>query len=175
MPSGKALCMDRGSFERGVIMAGKKKAAVKKAAPKKAEGARKGMAKAAGKEAGSVAKAAKKETAVAKEEMKVEAKKEERKGGTIKVTADLLKAGETLLYPLITEKAVNLIDSENKLVFVVAKGTTREGVKKAVEQLYKVKVDKVNILKDTRARKRAFVKLNKEFKAEEIATKLGVL
>jgi len=183
MPGGKALRLDRGGLERGVIMAGEKKATVKKVPAKKAKGAQKSVAKPAAKvakkETKKVAKAVKKET-VKKEEPKPNVKEkataaENTREEKVKITADLLKAGETLLYPLITEKAVNMIDAENKLIFVVSKGSTREGVKNAVEQLYKVKVDKVNILKDNKARKRAFVKINKKFKAEEIATKLGGL
>src|SRR3989338_5106660 len=47
---------------------------------------------------------------------------------------------EILKYPLVTEKAVNMIDAENKLVFVVDGKATKQIVKKAVEELYKVKV-----------------------------------
>lgn len=86
-----------------------------------------------------------------------------------------LKAFETILHPLITEKSVGMIESENKLVFVVNGGASKSEVKDAVESLYKIKVDKVNILRDTKGRKRAFVKISRQFRADEIATKLGVL
>src|SRR3989344_236117 len=74
-----------------------------------------------------------------------------------------LKAFETILHPLITEKSVGMIESENKLVFVVNGSASKSEVKGAVEGLYKIKVDKVNILRDTKGRKRAFVKISKEF------------
>lgn len=86
-----------------------------------------------------------------------------------------LKSFETVFHPLITEKSVGMIESENKLVFVVNDKSDKSAVKSAVENLYKIKVDKVNILRDSKGRKRAFVKINKEFKADEIATRLGVL
>ncbi len=89
-----------------------------------------------------------------------------------------MKAGkvqQVLLYPLITEKAVNMIDSENKLCFVVYKKATKEAVKKAVEATYQIKVDSVKVLNDRKGRKKAVVKVNKAFKADEIATKLGVI
>src|SRR3989344_1704955 len=87
----------------------------------------------------------------------------------------VLHAYQTLIHPLITEKAINMIESENKLVFVVRNNATKQEVKKAVEELYGVKVDSVNIMRDMKARKRAFVRINEKYRADEIATKLGVL
>jgi len=86
-----------------------------------------------------------------------------------------LKVYEVIEYPLITEKAVNMIEAENKLTFVVNKKARKQDVKRAVEALYGVRVDKVNILKDTKSRKRAIVLINKDYKADDIATRLGVL
>jgi len=86
-----------------------------------------------------------------------------------------LKVYEVLEYPLVSEKAVNMIDGENKIVFVVNRKATKADVRKAVETMYNVKVDRVNVCRDMKARKKAFVKINKAFKADELATKLGVL
>ncbi|MCS7131612.1 MAG: 50S ribosomal protein L23 [Hadesarchaea archaeon] len=82
---------------------------------------------------------------------------------------------KVLLHPQMSEKAVRLIESENKLTFIVARDATRADVKRAVEMLFEVKVDdvKIEVLPD--GRKRAYVKLAPEFMADEIATKLGVL
>ena len=82
---------------------------------------------------------------------------------------------EVIEYPLVSEKAVGMIEKENKLCFVVNKKATKTDVKKAVETLYNVKVDSVNMMRDMKARKRAFVRINAKFKAEDLATKLGVL
>jgi len=78
-------------------------------------------------------------------------------------------------HPLITEKSVGLIEKENKLVFVVDKSATKNDVKKAVEELYGVKVATVNTLLSMKGKKKAYVKLKPEFKASDIATKLKVL
>ncbi|MFH1696900.1 MAG: 50S ribosomal protein L23 [Candidatus Diapherotrites archaeon] len=86
-----------------------------------------------------------------------------------------IKAYGIILYPLITEKAVNMIEAENRLVFIVNKSASRTEVKSAVEALYGVKVDAVNIMNDTKSRKRALVKINRAFKAGDVATKLGVI
>jgi large subunit ribosomal protein L23 len=82
---------------------------------------------------------------------------------------------KVLLYPQATEKAVKLIESENKLVFIVANDANRTDVKRAVEILFEVKVYnvKVEIIPD--GRKRAYVRLAPEFKADEIAAKLGMI
>ncbi|MDP6671150.1 MAG: 50S ribosomal protein L23 [archaeon] len=86
-----------------------------------------------------------------------------------------LEIYEIILFPLITEKAVNMIETENKLCFVVNEKANKAKVKEAVEKNYSVEVDNVNILNDRKGRKKAIVKINEKFKADELATKLGVL
>lgn len=82
---------------------------------------------------------------------------------------------KVILYPQATEKAVKLIESENKLVFIVANEVTRADVKRAVELLFEVKVDNVKIEITPDGRKRAYVRLAPEFMADEIASKLGMI
>ena len=81
---------------------------------------------------------------------------------------------QVIKYPLATEKSIRLMESENKLIFVVDASSTRKDVKKAVEEVFKVKVDKVNTYV-MKGQKRAYVKFAKEFPAIDIATKLGVI
>ena len=81
----------------------------------------------------------------------------------------------TIEYPLITEKSVGLIEKENKLVFIVDKSATKHEIKKAVEELYGVKVATVNTMISLKGKKKAYVKLKPEYKASDIATKLKVL
>ena len=52
---------------------------------------------------------------------------------------------DTILSPVITEKATYLSE-QNKVVFQVAKDATKAEIADAVEQLFKVKVTKVNTL-----------------------------
>ncbi len=52
---------------------------------------------------------------------------------------------ETILAPLITEKAT-LLSEQNKVIFRVAKDATKDEIAAAVEELFKVKVTKVNTL-----------------------------
>ena len=81
---------------------------------------------------------------------------------------------EVLLYPQITEKAVKLIEAENKLTFIVAQNATKADIKLAVERMFGVKVMDVKVEVTSRGEKRAYVRLAPEFSADEIATKLGV-
>ena len=52
---------------------------------------------------------------------------------------------DTILAPLITEKAT-LLSEQNKVVFSVAMDATKDDIAAAVEELFKVKVTKVNTL-----------------------------
>ncbi len=82
---------------------------------------------------------------------------------------------KVLLYPQATEKAVKLIESENKLIFIVANDATKSDVKHAVETLFEVKVDNVGTGITPDGKKRAYVKLAPEFMADEVAAKLGMI
>lgn len=76
--------------------------------------------------------------------------------------------------PLMTEKAVRLMESENKLLFVVDKKAKKPEIKQAVEEIFKVKVLKVNTL-ILNGRKKAYVKLSPDTPALDIATQLGLM
>lgn len=82
---------------------------------------------------------------------------------------------EVILYPLMTEAASLMIEKENKLLFVVDLKANKTDVKKAIEELYEVKVQGVNILITPQGRKKAFVKLHPDYKAADVAIKLGIL
>ena len=76
--------------------------------------------------------------------------------------------------PLITEKTFDLIEKENKLVFIVNKRANKSQIKRAIEKLHNVKVIKVNTLITTKGEKKAFVKLHPEYSAQDIAIDLGI-
>ena len=82
---------------------------------------------------------------------------------------------DVISYPMMTEVVSRLIESENKLVFVVNRKATKLDVKKAVEQLYQVKVKDVNIANSIKGEKKAFVRLQPEYSATDVAIKLGLL
>jgi len=82
---------------------------------------------------------------------------------------------EVIEYPVITEKAVDLITAHNRLTFIVSLRATKAQIKDAVEKMYAVKVKTVNLLLDTKNRKKAFVTLSKTSNAQEVANKLGII
>ena len=82
---------------------------------------------------------------------------------------------EVILYPLMTEVTSRLLETENKLVFIVNIKATKGDIKRAVEELYDVKVEKVNVAITPKGQKKAFVKLHPDYKAADIAIKLGIL
>jgi large subunit ribosomal protein L23 len=82
---------------------------------------------------------------------------------------------EVIFYPLMTESASLMMEKDNKLTFIVNLKAAKSDVKRAVEQLYEVKVDKVTMLITPQGEKKAFVKLNPEYKASDVAIKLGIL
>ena len=86
-----------------------------------------------------------------------------------------MEPSEVIFYPLMTESASLIVEEDNKLIFVVSLKAGKSDVKKAVEQLYEVKVDKVTILITPQGEKKAFVKLKPEYKASDVAIKLGIL
>ncbi len=78
-------------------------------------------------------------------------------------------------YPLSTEKSIRLMESENKLIFIVELKANRQEVKKAIEKMFKVKVDKVNVMISPKGKKKAYVTLSAETPAIDVATKLGLM
>jgi len=82
---------------------------------------------------------------------------------------------EVILYPLMTESASLMVEQENKLVFIVNLKAAKNDIKKAIEELYEVEVGKVNILITPKGEKKAFVKLHPDYKAVDVAIKLGIL
>jgi len=79
-----------------------------------------------------------------------------------------------MIKPLVTEKAVMSIESQNMLTFETEKEKTKPEIKKEIENLFKVKVEKLRTLVQGN-KKYVYVKLKKEFPAIDVATKLGLI
>lgn len=80
-----------------------------------------------------------------------------------------------IVYPIMSEDTVKLIETENKITFIVRNEATKHDIRRAVEELYEVKVDRVSTLTTPEGKKKAYVKLSPESKASELAVKLGLL
>ena len=82
---------------------------------------------------------------------------------------------KTIQYPVMTEVTSRILEAENKLVFVVNKKATKRDIKMAVEELYDVVVDKVTSAITPEGEKKAFVRLHPDYKAVDVAIKLGII
>lgn len=82
---------------------------------------------------------------------------------------------KVIKYPVSTEKSIRLMESENKLIFVVDQKATKDDIKKAIESIYKAKVLKVNTMKGMDGKKKAYIKFSDESPAIDIATNMGLM
>lgn len=93
-------------------------------------------------------------------------------------------ARDIIVRPLVTEKTIRSQEDENTVVFEVAKGTNKIQIKQAVEEIFKVKVDSVNIVNQkprpkrmgryvgkTNHLKKAYVKLKEGSKIDILSDK----
>ena len=77
--------------------------------------------------------------------------------------------------PLSTEKSIRLMESENKLVFLVHKNATKAQVKQELESLFEVKVVSVNTMIGPNGKKKAYVTFAEQTPAIDLATKLELM
>jgi len=79
-----------------------------------------------------------------------------------------------LIKPLMTEKAVRMIEIENKIAFIVSRNSTKKEIKKEFESTFDSKIKAINtqIIKN---RKIAFIRMKDENAALNVATKLGAM
>lgn len=78
-------------------------------------------------------------------------------------------------YPLSTEKSIRLMESENKLIFVVNNHSTKKEIKKAIEEMFKVEVESVNTFVSAEGEKRAYIRFSAKNPAIDIATQMGLM
>ncbi|PSQ15486.1 50S ribosomal protein L23 [Halobacteriales archaeon QS_8_69_26] len=77
-------------------------------------------------------------------------------------------------YPLVTEKAMNLMDYENTLQFVVRMDADKPEIADAVESRFGVEVENVNTMVTMNGTKKANVRLSEDDDAEDVASRIGV-
>ena len=55
-------------------------------------------------------------------------------------------ARDIIVRPLVTEKTIKVQEKNNTVVFEVKKGVNKIAIKQAIEEIYKVKVEKINVV-----------------------------
>jgi len=86
-----------------------------------------------------------------------------------------------ILHPYVTEKTMNAMSGTpsqdlkdgNRLEFVVRKDATKLDIKKAFEERFEAKVDRINV-KMCKDGKHAIIKLKEGYSAEEIGMRIGI-
>jgi large subunit ribosomal protein L23 len=79
--------------------------------------------------------------------------KNKRYGKTSKVRKSEAELADLVIRPIVTEKATYMME-ENKYVFEVAKQATKPEIRAAIENLFEVKVVKVNTMNQPRKKRR---------------------
>merc|ERR1719193_1746036 len=80
-----------------------------------------------------------------------------------------------LKHPHTSEKAMKQVEDLNTLVFICRLTATKPQIKRAFHELYKAKPRKVNTLITTKGQKKAYIKLDPEDDALELANKIGII
>lgn len=78
-----------------------------------------------------------------------------------------------IYHPYVTEKTMNFMEKNNALEFIVKRDANKKIIKKAVEEMFEVKVEDVNT-RITKNGKHAIVRFMPEFKAEDIGMRIGI-
>ena len=79
-----------------------------------------------------------------------------------------------VIRPYVTERTFDMIEKQNKLVFIVAATADKRAIKAAIETLYDVDVASVKTA-NTMIGKKAYVRLEPESSATDLASKLGLV
>ena len=85
-----------------------------------------------------------------------------------------IEALKIIQRPYITEKTFDVMEKQNKMVFIVEEKANKYDIKNAIELLYKVKVMTVRTTKTLQGKK-AYIRFDAESSAAELASQLGVV
>ena len=80
-----------------------------------------------------------------------------------------------LKHPYMTEKSISLVERANTVVFVVDRKANKTKIREAFEKVFEVKVAAVNTEITLIGEKKSYIKLKPEFKAADVAVKLGII
>lgn len=80
-----------------------------------------------------------------------------------------------LLYPMATEKALNMIERDNIILYVVDRRANKTEIKKEFESVFNVKVRNINTALSIRNSKKAYIRIDPKFKASDIARRLKLV
>ncbi|PSP75918.1 50S ribosomal protein L23 [Halobacteriales archaeon QS_3_64_16] len=77
-------------------------------------------------------------------------------------------------HPHVTEKAMNDMDFDNKLQFIVDTEAAKPEIESEIEERFDTQVTNVNTMITMRGQKKAIVTFGEEDDAQDIASRIGV-
>ncbi|MCQ8893432.1 MAG: 50S ribosomal protein L23 [Methanolinea sp.] len=80
-----------------------------------------------------------------------------------------------LKYPFVTEKAMMMLENQNKLQFIVDTKATKKEIKKEIERAFEQEVTDVSTMMTMDGKKKAVISFANEKAAEEILSRLGIM
>ena len=80
-----------------------------------------------------------------------------------------------IMHPVSSESAIKTIEDHNTLVFICDRRAKKPVIKKACQELYKIKVKRVNTLNRPTGEKKAYVTLASDQEALEVASRIGIM
>lgn len=91
-----------------------------------------------------------------------------------KQTKQSLNHYSVLLKPVHSDKVFEQVESRNTIVFQVSPKANKNQIKEAFTKLYKLPVRKVNTLNKIAGGKRAYIRLENDKDAINLASKIGI-
>ena len=81
----------------------------------------------------------------------------------------------TKSHPIVTEKAMVLLENVNQLSFIVEKELRKEDIKASLEATFGKKIAAINTMMTTKGMKKAIITFEEKNAAEEILSQLGIV
>lgn len=80
-----------------------------------------------------------------------------------------------LRYPYVTEKAMMMLENQNKLQFIVDNNATKKEIRREIERAFEQEVTDVSTMMTMDGKKKAVISFANEKAAEEILSRLGIM
>ncbi|MBP2146550.1 large subunit ribosomal protein L23 [Methanofollis sp. W23] len=80
-----------------------------------------------------------------------------------------------LKHPYVTEKAMMMLENENKIQVLVEQGASKDQIMREVEKAFEQPVKSIRTMMTMKGQKKAIINFENENAAEEILSRLGVM
>ncbi len=80
-----------------------------------------------------------------------------------------------LKHPYVTEKAMMVLEKENKLQFLVERNATKGQIKREIERTFEQEVTAISTTMTMHGEKKAIISFANDKAAEEILSRLGIM